>query len=88
MNGNGWTDLLPDTLELSPDDLLPESLTPTEAYLAAFHMVRQYIALEEKPDDGLVLLLQYLISDPARSEDWVDAVRQALDDKKTIDPGR
>lgn len=62
--------------ELPP---VPESLTLDEAYRAAFHLVSQYIDLEHEPDTGLVLLQQYLKSDPARWDDWKTAVRHAMD---------
>lgn len=59
---------------------LPDRLTLEEAYRAAYYMVEQYVALEDQPDVGLVLLLQYLESDPARWDDWVASVRRGLDD--------
>ena len=49
-----------------------ESLTLSEAYRAAFHLVDQYIALEREPDEGLVLLWAYLTTDPARWNDWLN----------------
>ena len=61
------------------DDLpLPENLTLEEAYRAAFFMTDMYLAMETTPDEGLVLFHQYMQSDPARWEDWEDAVREAL----------
>jgi hypothetical protein len=65
---------------------IPEALTPTEAYRAAYCMVEQYVALEAQPDTGLVLLLQYLASDPARWDDWEASVRRALADDTTVAP--
>lgn len=67
---------------------LPEGLTLSEAYRAAFHMVDQYIALERQPDVGLVLLWEYLKTDPARWDDWLEAVRRAVNDPLTADPHR
>ena len=65
-----------------------ETLTLSEAYRAAFHLVDQYIALEREPDEGLVLLWAYLTTDPARWNDWLKAVRRALNDPQTADPHR
>ncbi len=65
---------------------LPERLTLSEAYRAAFHLVDRYIAVEAAPDVGLVLLWQYLKSDPARWSDWLEAVGRALSDPRTADP--
>jgi hypothetical protein len=70
----------------SSGDQLPESLTLEQAYRAAFYMVEQYIDLEKNPDVGLVLLLQYMESDPARWVDWVAAVKKGLRDSGVIDP--
>ncbi len=58
---------------------IPELLTPDQAFRAAFFMTDQYVALEREPDEGLVLFLQYLQSDPARWEDWKAAIRQAIE---------
>jgi hypothetical protein len=49
-------------------------------------MVEQYVALEAQPDTGLVLLLEYLASDPARWDDWEESVRRALADDTTVAP--
>jgi hypothetical protein len=65
---------------------LPERLTLSEAYRAAFHLVDKYIAVEAQPDVALVLLWQYLKTDPARWDDWLDAVGRALSDLRTADP--
>jgi hypothetical protein len=59
---------------------LPASLTLDEAFRAAVYMTEQYIGLEREPDEGLVLYLQYLRTDPARWDDWQSAVRRGLDD--------
>ncbi len=40
-------------------------LTLDQAYRAAFLMADQYVALERKPDDGLVLFHQYLQTRPS-----------------------
>lgn len=69
-----------------PLDVLPETLTLTEAYRAAFHLVDQYIALERQSDEGLVLLWAYLKTDPARWRDWLEAVRRAIGNPQTADP--
>jgi hypothetical protein len=68
------------------DEQLPQNLTPIEAYRAAYHMVEQYIALEDQPDVGLVLLLQYMESDPARWTDWITSVQRAFDEPSAINP--
>jgi hypothetical protein len=60
------------------DSTVPATLTLEEAFRAAYFMADQYVALESSPDDWLVLFLQYLHSDPARRDDWNNAVRQAL----------
>ena len=57
---------------------LPDTLTSDEAFRAAFFMADQYVALEHSPDEGLILFLEYLKSDPARWDDWRDAIRQAV----------
>jgi hypothetical protein len=59
-------------------DRLPERLSLDEAFRAAYYMTDQYVALEREPDEGLVPFLQYLQSDPARWDDWQNAVRRAL----------
>ncbi|KQY23405.1 hypothetical protein ASD16_12790 [Cellulomonas sp. Root485] len=55
-----------------------QSLTLDEAFRAAYFMIDQYVALESSPDVGLVLLHQYMKSDPARWDDWTASVRRAL----------
>ena len=72
--------------DMHADEQLPENLTLIEAYRAAFYMVEQYIALEEKPDAGLVLLQQYMVSDPARWDDWIVSVQRALYEPTAINP--
>jgi hypothetical protein len=49
-------------------------------------LVEQYVALEKQPDVGLVLLVQYMQSDPARWTDWIASVRRGLSDTSTINP--
>ncbi|MEU6851709.1 hypothetical protein ABZ901_17505 [Actinacidiphila alni] len=61
-------------------------LTVEEAFRAAFRMVEQYVDLEERPDESLVLLLQYMESDPARWTDWLEAVRWGLANADAVDP--
>ncbi|TKA01983.1 hypothetical protein [Actinacidiphila oryziradicis] len=71
---------------MGTDEQLPENLTLDEAYRAAYYMVEQYVALEKQPDVGLVLLVQYMESDPARWIDWIASVRRGLSDASTINP--
>ena len=59
---------------------LPARLTLDEAFRAAVYVTEQYVSLERDPDEGLILYLQYLRSDPARWDDWRSAVRRGLDD--------
>jgi hypothetical protein len=65
---------------------LPETLTLDDAFRAAFYLTEQYVALETRPDSGLVLYFQYLRSDPARWEDWKRAVRRAIEHDVATDP--
>jgi hypothetical protein len=60
------------------DDPLPSSLTLDQAFRAAYFMTEQYVALEREPDVGLVLYEEYLYSDPARWDDWKQAVEKAV----------
>lgn len=71
--------------DASAEDL-PERLTLGEAYQAAFHLVDKYISVESQPDVGLVLLWQYLKSDPARWGDWLEAVARAVNGPPAADP--
>lgn len=71
---------------MDPADDLPATLTLDEAYRAAFYLVRDYIALEGDPDTGLLLLLQYMETDPARWEDWTAAIRTVMHDGGLADP--
>jgi hypothetical protein len=71
---------------MGTDEQLPENLTVDEAYRTAYYMVEQYVALEKQPDVGLVLLVQYMESDPARWTDWIASVRRGLSDASTINP--
>jgi hypothetical protein len=68
------------------DEALPGSLTLDQAFRAAYFLAKQYVALEREPDVGLVLYQQYLHSDPARWDDWKQAVRLALADDGSSDP--
>ena len=61
-----------------PTPPLPEALTLDEAFRAAYYLTERYLDLESTPDEGLVLFVQYLSSDPARWNDWKQAVRTAL----------
>lgn len=65
---------------------LPTTLTLDEAFRAAYCLARQYVSLEADPDDGLVLFVQYLHGDPARWEDWRQAVRTALGEGGAASP--
>lgn len=69
-------DLSPEASSLE----LPESLSLDEAFRAAFYMIEEYLAVEENPREGLIDLMQYMRSDPARLGDWLNAVRRALTD--------
>lgn len=69
------------------DEQLPHLLTLDEAFRAAYFMVDRYIALESNPDKGLVLLSQYLKSDPARWSDWEDSIRAAVSDASADQEG-
>lgn len=72
--------------ELMTEPPLPAMLTLDDAYRAAYCMAVQYVALEREPDEGLVLFLAYLYSDPARWEDWKTAVRRAVASDLATDP--
>lgn len=61
-----------------PQGELPDSLTLEQAFQAAYFMIEKYIVLEKTPVVELVLLEQYMMSDPARWSDWLDSVRRAL----------
>ena len=70
--------------DVAPD--LPPTLTLDEAYRAAFYLVLAYLRLEREPGSDLVLLAQYMWTDPARWSDWQEAVRRALLDGGLADP--
>lgn len=61
-----------------PNPTTPHLLSLEVAYRAAFELVSQYLELEKQPDEGLILLFQYLRSDPARWEDWITSVQRAV----------
>jgi hypothetical protein len=69
-----------------PEEPIPEMLTLDQAFRAAFFITDQYVALESEPDEGLVLFHQYLRSDPARWEDWMAAIRLAMEEGAGADP--
>ncbi len=71
---------------MTDDVNLPETLTLEEAYRAAYFLTDIYVRIESSPDLGLVLFHEYLKSDPARWEDWKDAVGQALRPEAHPDP--
>jgi hypothetical protein len=64
---------------------LPARLPLDTGFRAAYFMAERYV-LEHGPDDGLILFLQYLSSDPARWDDWKQSVRHALKATGTEDP--
>lgn len=61
---------------------LPAKLTLEEAYRATVFFAQQYLSLEKNPDPGLVLQYQYMLTDPAASSDWTDAVRRVVQQQK------
>jgi hypothetical protein len=61
------------------DDDLPATLTIEEAFRSAYFMIQTYGDVENWRSEDLVLLAQYMRSDPARSSDWKRAVRMALE---------
>ncbi|WP_440709873.1 hypothetical protein [Herbiconiux sp. YIM B11900] len=61
-------------------DAADESLSLEEGFRAAFFMVDDYMSLENEPDEGLVLFHAYLLSDPARWNDWKESVEKARAD--------
>jgi hypothetical protein len=65
---------------------LPDTLTLEEAFRATVYMILQYIGLENNPDESLVVLAQYLWTDPARWNDWKSAVDYALSDEGLANP--
>ena len=65
---------------------LPETLTLEQAYRAAYFLTETYLDLETAPDEGLILFHEYLKSDPARWQDWKDAIREALRQDAASDP--
>lgn len=69
------------------DDLtVPETLTLEQAYRAAFFLANPYVGLESSPGESLVLFHQYLQSDSARWNDWMQAVREAMRPEAVPDP--
>jgi hypothetical protein len=72
-------------MSIEPNDL-PDSLSLDEAFRAAFYMVLQYLQVENEPNESLVLLAQYLWSDPARWSDWKSAVARGLSDQGLANP--
>lgn len=68
------------------DSVLPDAVTLDQAFRAAFYLTEQYVGLESSPDVGLILFLEYLRSDPARWDDWKQAVRVALGDGGAASP--
>ncbi|MBG6095961.1 hypothetical protein [Nocardioides luteus] len=69
------------------DDSTPIEVGTAAAFRAAFYLTEQYVSLETSPDEGLLLFLEYLRSDPASHDDWAQAVRTALADNGTLPEG-
>ncbi|MCF2527263.1 hypothetical protein [Yinghuangia soli] len=66
---------------------LPARLTLEEAYLATFYVVDKY--LERVPDslDGDVAIFwMYLVTDPARWQDWAESVRRSAENDHGVVP--
>lgn len=66
------------------DDTLPSVLTPEEAFRAAYFMIQIYGDVEDWRSEDLVLLAQYMRSDPARASDWKNAVQMALEQPDAV----
>lgn len=64
---------------------VPDRLPLDTGFRAAYYLVERYV-LEHGPDEGLIMFLQYLSSDPARWDDWKQAVGHALQAVGTDDP--
>ena len=67
-------------------DALPERVSLDTAYRAAYYLVEQYVALEGEPGQGLAEFLEYLRSNPARWDDWRQAVLHVVKNAPTDDP--
>lgn len=65
---------------------LPNTLSLDEAYRAAYYLVANYISVEKNPSESLLLLRQYLHSDPSRWDDWLSSVARGLADDGTASP--
>jgi hypothetical protein len=63
--------------EIDEQDL-PVSLTLEEAFRAAYFMIQTYGDVESWRSEDIVLLHQYMESDPARWSDWKRAVSLAI----------
>jgi len=63
---------------------LPATLTVEEAFRAAYFMIEIYGDEEKWRSEDIVLLHQHMRSDPARSEDWKQAVQMALADPTAV----
>lgn len=57
------------------------SLTADEAFRAAFYMIDRYLSLDPDPSGDLSLLWSYMLSDPARHEDWSESIERARADR-------
>lgn len=60
-----------------PPEHASAQLRLDDAYRAMFLFADQYVSMESNPDEGLVLFHQYMQSDPARWDDWQNAVARA-----------
>lgn len=58
------------------DVVLPPTLTLEEAYRTTVFFVEQYLSLEDSPSIEFTLFYQYMLSDPAASQDFTDAIRR------------
>jgi len=76
-NANLWLRKVLPRTEPTPE--LPNTLTLEEAFRAALFMIEGYGDVESWESQDIVLLHQYMVSDPARWDDWQNAVVKALD---------
>ena len=67
-------------------DALPERISLDTAYRAAYYLVEQYAALEVEPGEGLTEFIDYLRANPARWDDWRQAVLHVMTNARTDDP--
>lgn len=60
----------------SGDVVLPPTLTIEEAYRTTVFFVEHDLSLEDSPSVDFNLFYQYMLSDPAASQDFTDAIRR------------